>query len=215
MKKINLIEIPVNVDKKAFLNAVNARKPIGITVYGEIVPGAAESLPPNPYIYVGTPASLMPSALAPATPLAKILGDNYEVKDEGDKISIYAGRAWQELLSANEPFALYLDTTADGIAEFNDKALEEMLWYSCEFGLNYREVADHLEASCDGLILCVENERPYSFNGAVFVDDIEQARKEAKKFLTETIKKRLDEGKIDRDTLSDDEEEALNFFGLA
>ncbi|WP_456451718.1 hypothetical protein [Hydrogenimonas sp.] len=210
----NLMKEEIKVDKKAFLNAVNAQKPMAITAHGDILFGEAQELPPQPYIFVGKPASLTGSALTPPTPLKKILGENYDVKDEGDVVSIYAGRAWQELLAANEPYALYLDTTADGIAEFTDEALEDLVWYSCEFGLNYREIADHLEAHCDGTVVCVENERPYSFNGAAYYDDIEAVRKEAKKFLADTLKQRIDEGKIDLSTLSDDEEEALRFFGL-
>jgi hypothetical protein len=204
----------VEMDKKAFLDAVNAQKPIGITHEGKIVEGSHETLPPQPYVYVGTPKSLVGSGAEKPTPLAKVLGENYDVKDEGEKVSIYAGRAWQELLAANEPFALYQDTTADGIAEFADETLEDLVWYSCEFGLNYREIAEHLEKACDGLVRCVENEKPYTFNGSAFVDDIEQARAEAKKFITETLKKRLEEGKIDPETLENEEEEALRFFGL-
>ena len=202
------------MDKKIFLEALNAGEPIAVTYWGDIIQSDRAALPPNPYIYAGTPASLVGSAVTPPTPLSKVLGDNYEVKDEGDTVSIDAGRAWQELMDINEPFALYCDTTADGIAEFNDKELEDLIWYSCEFGLNYREVADHLEKSIEGLVLCIETEKPYNFNGCAFVEDIETARAEAKKFLKSAIEEKIEKGEMDTENLSDEEEEALAFFGV-
>ena len=214
MKFKNLMKEHVEIDKKAFLNAINAQKPMALTAEGEILFGTPDELPAQPYVFVGMPKSLVGTALTPPTPLAKILGDNYEVKDEGDRVSIYAGRAWQEMLAANAPFAAYQDTTADGIAEFADKGLEDLIWYSCEFGINYREVAEYLEKSVEGTVLCVENERPYSFNGSAFIDDIEEARVKARRFITETLKERIEKGEIDPTDLSSEEEEALRFFGL-
>ena len=210
----NLIKEPVTVDKKRFLNAVNAQKPIAITLNGEILEGDSESLPAQPYVFRGTPKSLVSSSVTKATPLAKILGDNYEVRDEGETVAIYAGRAWQELLAANEPFALYQDTTADGITEFSDKELDELVWYSCEFGINAREVAEFLEKEVSGAVVCIENERPYNFNGCAYVDDIETARKKAFDFIRETLRARLEKEEIEIDTLEEAEEEALRFFGL-
>lgn len=210
----NLMKEDVKVDKKAFLEAINAQKPMAVTHEGEILFGRPDDLPAKPYVYVGQPASLTGTAGTPPTPLKKILGENYEVKDEGETVAIYAGRAWQELLAANEPYALYLDTTADGIAEFNDEVLEDLVWYSCEFGINYREIAEHLEKHCDGLILCVENEVPYNFNGAVFVDDIQKAREEAKRFMVDTLQSRIKKGAVDIHNLTPEEREALAYFGL-
>jgi hypothetical protein len=210
----NLLKNDVRVDKKRFLNAVDARKPIGITYEGEIFEGEHGSLPPKPYIFAGTPKSLVGSAAEKPTPLAKVLGDNYEVSDEGDKIRIYAGRAWQEMLAANEPFHLYQDTTSDGITEFTDAYIDDLIWYSCEFGINAREVAQHLEETVEGTLLCIENERPYSFTACAYVDDIEEARKKAFDFIRDTLKSRIESGEIALDDLEDAEEEALRFFGL-
>jgi len=210
----NLMKQSVEVDKKSFLDCINARRPIGITIDGEIVTGKAGDLPPQPYLFVGTPRSLTGGATVEATPLAKILGESYEVRDEGEKITIYAGRAWQELLAANAPFATYQDTTADGIVEFSDEALENLIWYSCEFGINHRDVAEHLEERMDGRIVCIENERPYSFTGSAFIDDLEAARCIAFDFIRSVLSRKIEEGTIDPDDLSKEEEEALNFFGL-
>jgi hypothetical protein len=214
MKVYNLLNYQVEVDKSAFLNAINAQKPIAITLAGNIVEGEQNTLPAQPYIFVGKPKSLVGSTLIKPTPLAKILGDNYEVKDNGDKISIYAGKAWQEVLKANEPFYLYQDTTSDGVTEFSDNELDDLIWYSCEFGINYREVAEFLEQNVEGTVVCVENENPYHFNGCVYAENIEEARKKAFEFIKETLKKRIENKEIDLDNLEDNEEEALKFFGL-
>ena len=210
----NLMKEPVKVDKKAFFDAVNAQKTIAITPDGNILEGEIDSLPAQPYVFLGRPKSLVGSAATKPTPLSQILGNNYEVRDEGDTVSIYAGRAWQELLSANEPFHLYQDTTSDGITEFSDKILDEYIWYSCEFGINAREVAQCLEERVEGTLLCIENERPYSFTGCAYVDDIVEAREKAFEFIKEELKKHMAEDEIVPDDLTGEEEEALRFFGL-
>jgi len=84
----NSIDYQVEVEKSAFLNAINAQKPIAITLFGEIIEGEQNTLPSQPYIFVGKPKSLVGSTIIKPTPLAKILGDNYEVKDNGNKVSI-------------------------------------------------------------------------------------------------------------------------------
>ncbi|WP_353662478.1 hypothetical protein [Hydrogenimonas sp. SS33] len=213
MHKINLIDHPVRVDKKAFLNAVNAQKPIAVTLDGEILEADGE-LPARPYIFVGKPRSLVGRGLVKPTPLSQILGESYEVKDEGDHISIYAGRAWEELIKANEPYYLYQDNTSEGIAEFTDSELDEHIWYSCEFGINCREVAEMLEKEVEGTLLCIETEKPYNFAGCAFVDDIETARKQSFDFIRAELEKKIASGEIDTEELEEAEEEALKYFGL-
>jgi len=214
MKVYNLLNYKVEVEKSPFLNAINRQKPIAITLFGEIVEGEQSTLPAQPYIFVGKPKSLVGSTLIKPTPLTKILGDNYELKDNGNKISIYAGRAWQEVLQANEPFYLYHDGISDGITEFSDKELDDLIWYSCEFTINYREVAEFLEENVEGTVICVESEKPYNFNGCTYVNNIEEVRKKAFEFIKETLKKRIEGKEIELDNLEDEEEEALKFFGL-
>ena len=213
MKKINLVDHPVRVDKRAFLNAVNAQKPIAVTPEGEILEAGGE-LPARPYIYIGTPRSLVGNAVTPPTPLANVLGENYELKDLGETIEIYAGRAWQELLKINEPYYLYQDTTSDGIAEFMDEELDEHIWYSCEFGINCREVAEMLEKEAEGTLLCIETEKPYNFNGCAFVEDIADARRRSYDFIRKSLKEKIEKEEIEPDNLEEAEEEALKFFGL-
>ena len=213
MKFHNLAEQQTAVDKKEFLDAVNAGKEIGITIDGKIVETEG-GLPKAAYIFVGRPKSLTGNAVTKPTPLAKILGENYEVKDEGAKITINAAKAWQETLLANAPHSLYQDIGGEGISEFSDKELDEFIWYSCEFGIEYRDVAEYLEERIDGTILFIENKVPYQFNGCAITDDLEKARTLAYTFIKEKIAEKIEEGTIDIDDLSDDEEEALAFFNL-
>lgn len=214
MKIYNLLNYQVEVEKSRFLNAINAQKPIAITIEGEIIKNEQGSLPSLPYIFIGKPKSLVRTTLMNPTPLSKILGDNYEIEDNNNKITICAKKAWQEVLKANEPFYLYQDTTSDGITEFTDDELDDLIWYSCEFGINYREVAEFLEKNVEGTIVCVENENPYYFNGCIFVDNIKIAREKAFLFIKESLKNKIDSKEIDLNNLENDEKEALKFFEL-
>ncbi len=211
MKFYNLAEYKTEIEKKAFLNAVNSGSEIGITLDGEIVQ-AKDGVPKGAYIFIGRPKSLTGSAVTKPTPLAKVLGENYEVKDEGDKISINAAKAWQEVLLANAPHSLYQDIGGEGISEFSDKELDDLIWYSCEFGIEYRDVAEYLEDKIDGTVIYIENKVPYQFNGCAISDDLQKARKLAFDFIRERIGEKLENGEIELDFLSEEEEEALAFF---
>ncbi len=212
MTVYNLLNHMPKVDKKAFLEAISDQKPIAITIDGNIIEGPLDNLPAQPYIYMGQPRSLIGSKKSKPTPLEKILGDSYEVKKEGDEILIYAGRAWQDVLNANAPYCLYQDTASDGITEFSDKNLDDLIWYSCEFGINYRNVAEFLEKEVEGSVICIENESPYQFNGCAFVSDMEEARKKAHEFIRSRLQNMIEEKEIDLEDLEEDEEEALRYF---
>lgn len=215
MKQYNLLNHIVKVDKKSFLDALNSGRRIAITPEGEIVEENENgTLPPQLYIYAGKPGSLTGNGVGRPTPLSKILGENYEVRDEGERVAISADKAWERIVEANLPRFHYLDVAGEGIGEFSDKELDNLIWYSCEFGINYREVAEHLEKSVDGTVLCIEHLEPYRFNGCVYIDDIEKARRVAFDFIVSELKRRIDEGAIDTEDLEDEEEEALRFFGL-
>ena len=54
MTYYNLLKHDIKVDKKSFLDAVNAQKPIAITLDGDILEASGD-LPSQPYIFVGTP----------------------------------------------------------------------------------------------------------------------------------------------------------------
>jgi hypothetical protein len=70
-----------------------------------------------------------------------------------------------------------------------------------------------IEDECDGTLLCIEQEKPYQFSGLGFIDDEKEAYERLYKFCQTTITKLLDNNKTyKRDNLSDDEQEALEYF---
>ena len=214
MRFYNLAEEKTKVDKKSFLDAVNSGREIGITIDGQIVATKDGALPKDAYIFIGRPKSLTGNAVTKPTPLSKILGENYEVEDEGDKITISAAKAWQETLLANAPHSLYQDIGGEGITEFSDKELDKLIWYSCEFGIEYRDVAEYLEERIEGTIIFIENKVPYQFNGCAITDDLQNARSIAYTYIRDKIAGKIEDGTIDIDDPSDDEAEALDFFKL-
>ncbi|WP_345969369.1 hypothetical protein WCX72_08410 [Sulfurimonas sp. HSL1-6] len=216
MKKFNLVKEIISVDKPAMMAAVNGGKPFGITMKGEIQypPYDARSC----YLFQGSVARPAPSALMPTQPksLAELLGGNMQVVEVEDRILIKAARNWQEIIGYNVRHADYDDTTGDGVAEFTDSELEEIGWQATEFGINYRELVELIEAQCDGTLFCIENEgENYHFSGMGFIDDMDCARKQCFDYCVKRIETLLREDESYHGAvLSGDEEEALAFFGV-
>jgi len=218
MKKFNLVKEIVAVERKALMAAVNSMRPFGITILGAI------HRPPydrrSCYIFQGSAApAASPSALAPAKPktLPELLGGNMQVVEADERILIKAGRNWQEIMGYNLPNADYDDTTGDGIAEFSDAALEDIGWHATEFSIGYRDLVAEIEKQCDGTLLCIEHEGShYQFSGMGFINDMPCARKRCFDYCVARIVKLLEEDESYRNgDLSDDEEEALEFFGIS
>jgi hypothetical protein len=213
MKKFNLFNEIIVTDRAALMRALNASKPFGITIEGEIVyePDACDT----PLIYKGaiTPASA--SALAPARPrsLSEVLGTSYQVVEDDERILIKAAAAWQEIIAVNLKNASYDDTSGDGISEFADKTLEEIGWHATEFDISYRDIVEQIEASCEGTLLCIEQEEPYRFSGMGFIADYECARKLAYGYCRSRIEAVMkSDTAYAKENLTDDEEEAAAFF---
>lgn len=209
MKKFNLFKEIIVVGRTEFMNAINSHKKFAITHEGKIEfePFSATTMA----IFEGTTPP--PSPLSPnlQRPLNEMLGKDYRIVEDEDRILIKAAGAWQNIIGYNRIRALYDDTTADGIDKFADKELEQIGWHATEFNITYREIVDQFENHCDGTVICIEQEEPYQFSGLGFVSDIEQARKVAFDFCIATIKEKL-ANDPDYATLSDDEEEAKNYF---
>ncbi len=209
MKKFNLFKEIIVVARNDFMNAINANKKFAITHEGKIEfePFSSAMIA----IFEGTipPPSLLSPNLQ--RPLIDMLGKDYRIVEDDDRILIKASPAWQNIIGYNRLRALYDDTTADGIDKFADKELEQIGWHATEFNITYREIVEQFENHCDGTIICIEQEEPYQFSGLGFVSNIEQTRKVAFDFCVSTIKEKL-ANDLDYTTLSDDEEEAKNYF---
>jgi hypothetical protein len=216
MKKFNLFNEIIVVDRAALMQAINAGREFGITTTGEVV--AQPTGKRHIYIYRGVmtppkPSPLMPQKAAPS--LAELFGTNYRIVEDDDRVLIKAASAWQEIIGFNLRHCDYDDTSADGISHFPDEALEEIGWHATEFNVDYRDIVELIEAECEGTLLCIEQNEPYQFSGMGFIDDMESARSLAFAFCKGRITTLMAE---DPDyaavNLAADEEEAAEFFGL-
>ena len=215
MKKFNLFNEIIVAERAALMQAFNTNKSFGITHDGRVV--YAPFSPDDIFIFQGCIAPAEPSALAPHKPLgiSEILGKQYRVVEDDERILIKAAGAWQDIIGLNTNHADYDDTTADGIAEFSDRELEDIGWHATEFSIGYRELVDVIEEHCEGTLLCIEQKEPYQFSGLGFISDREKARTK----LFEYCKAKVDDAMKNNadfapESLNDDETEAAEFFGL-
>lgn len=213
MKKFNLFKEIIIVEKSSLLQAINSSKLFGITTEGEIKhePFADKEI----LIYKGKHTPAPTSALMPTpTPsLETMLGKNYQLVVDDERVLIKAFSNWQELIGVNTPRASYDDTTGDGVAEFSHKDLEQIGWQATEFEVKYRTLVELLEEKCEGTILCIEQEEPYQFSGLGFLADDEHAKSVMFNFCQTKVKEMISNDKnFAKDNLSDDEEEAAEFF---
>jgi len=209
MKKINLFKEIIVIQRSDFMNALNSAKHFAITYKGEIVYEPFDSSLIS--VFEGSIAPLSPLSSNLSRPISSILGNNYRIVEDDDRILIKASGAWQNIIGYNQKRALYDDTSGDGIAEFSDKALEDIGWHATEFNIGYREIVEQFEEKCEGILLCIEQEEPYQFSGLGFIFDIESAREIGFEYCVSSIKDKL-ENDEDFATLTDDEEEAKNYF---
>ena len=216
MKKFNLFNEIIIVNKTSLLQAINRSKIFAINVKGEVLyePFNDKEI----LIYQGIHTASQTSALSPSTPpsLETMLGKNYQLVIDEDRVLIKAFSNWQELIGINTPRASYDDTTADGVSEFSNKELENIGWHITEFDVRYRELVEVLEEKCEGVMLCIEQEEPaYQFSGLGFLEDDEHAQKVLFDYCQAKAKDKLNNDEdYDKDDLDDDQEEAARFFKL-
>ncbi len=214
MKKFNLFNEIVAVNKVDLLNAVNSNKEFAISIDGKII---YDGFDKTAVIFKGKVDKKTQNSLNPSTskPFTEILGKNYQIVEDGDRALIKAFSNWQNIIDFNTGTASYDDTTADGVAEFSNKDLEEIGWHATEFNIKYRTLVEVLEERCDGVLLCIEQEEPYQFSGLGFLADNEHAKEVLYAYCKEEAKKLMAEDEhFAKENLEDDELEAAEFFGL-
>ncbi len=213
MKKFNLIKEIIVIKRDDLLKAINTNKEFAINYKGEVViPPYAER---EIFVFKGKAEAPKVTALSMPKPqtIAQILGKNYKVVEDEERILIKAAGNWQELIGINLPSAEYDDTTSDGVAEFGDKEMEEMGWIATDFDIDYRDMVEELEAKAEGVLLCIEQEEPYQFSGMGIVFDIQQARELLFNYCQNIIKEKLvNDPDFSPDNLTDDEKAAAKFF---
>ena len=213
MKKFNLFNEITISNKNDLLKAINSSRVYGITTKGAIkyAPFDAKDI----LIYEGKHTPKPTNALMPqnSPTLADIFGKKYQIVDDEDRVLIKSFSNWQELIGVNTLRASYDDTTGDGVDKFADEALEDIGWQATEFDITYRELVEVLEEKCDGTLLCIEQKDPYQFSGLGFLDDDKQAYDILFEYCRKKIITLLDKNeRFSRDNLSDDEEEAIEYF---
>ena len=215
MKKFNLFNEIIVANKTSFVNALNSNKTFAIDTQGNILyEPFADS---TPLIYKGKYTIAQSSALMPVQKIdiSSSLGKNYQIVEDNDRLLIKAFSNWQELIGINTPQASYDDTTADGVAEFANKELEDIGWHGDEFGIQYRSLIELVEEKCDGLVLCIEQEEPYQFSGLGFLFDNKQAKEIMFEYCKNIVADKIaNDEDFAKENLTDDEEDAAKFFGV-
>ena len=213
MKKFNLFKEIITVNRQELLNAINTTKEFAINIRGEVKFAPFEDK--EILIYQGEHTPQATNALMPtqSKTLSEILGNNYQVVEDDDRVLLKAFSNWQELIKVNTPRASYDDTTGDGVDKFANAGLEDIGWNATEFDISYRNLVEILEKECSGTLLCIEQEEPYQFSGLGFLSDDEEAQKILFTYCQEKIKKMMQEDPLyTQENLNDDEEEAAKFF---
>ena len=207
MKKFNLFKEIIITQRPILIEAINSQKTFGIDINGDIChePFTTKDI----LIFQG---KYIPSEMDAPTP-ETVLGKNYQVVEDDDRVLIKAFSNWQEIIAWNTPRATYDDTTADGVAEFSDKEMEDIGWHATEFHITYRELVELLEEKAGGTVLCIEQEEPYQFSGFGFVSDFDEARDILYRHCQEIIKDKLEnDDDFEIGNLEDDEAFAASFF---
>ena len=213
MKKFNLFNEIIVSSKSEILTGINTGKVFGVNIKGEVCyePFSDKEI----LIFKGKHENKPVSALTPPVKptIESLLGKNYQIVEDDERVLIKAFGNWQELISINTPQSSYDDTTADGVAEFATKDMEDIGWHATEFDITYRELVEVLEEKCDGVILCIEQEEPYQFSGLGFLYNDDEAKDVIYEFCQTIIKDKIANDKdFEISNLSDDEALAASYF---
>jgi hypothetical protein len=205
-KKINVLTDKIIVSNGEFSKAINSKKEFGIDIEGKVL----YEKDPNKFLIFWGRANLVAKN--------QILGAEYGVQMSFVSVTIDLQKSWDRLMELNSLNALYEDHSAEGIDNFKDKELEEIHWFSVEFGITSRELATELENFAEGYLVGLEHEEPYNFSGLGFLnkEDLESSRKHLFQFTKEKIEEKIEKEKeeFEKYGFTEDQEESLEFFGV-
>lgn len=205
MKKFNLFNEIITVKTSELQSVIDSNKEFAINIDGEICYKP----------FTGKDILIFSGLAQKNKDLEKALGNKYQLVVSEDRVLIKAFSNWQGLIEINTPQASYDDTTADGVAEFSNKDIEEIGWQATEFNFSYRELVEVLEEKAQGITLCIEQEEPYQFSGFGFITNNDEAKDILYAYCKDKIKVLLEtEDDFKAEYLEDDQIAAKEFFGL-
>jgi hypothetical protein len=208
MKKINIKDLELNIDITHILNLYSSKAPIIIDVDGNVYTNEKD-VEKKAVIYKNMDVKQLSSILDAKTIASSLLAD-YKPTITGTICKIKPVSNWQNIIDMNKENMLYFDHQSDGVELFEDKELEDYGWNASALEINYRQISEFIEESCEGILLCYDNE--IQFSGFVIVNDINEVKTKVKEFIVNKAKENLEEELFD--TKDDDVIEALEFFGI-
>lgn len=208
MKKINIKDLELSIDITQILNLYSTKTPIIIDVDGKIYT-TLDEVQKKAVIYKNLDVKAQPSILDAKT-IATNLFSDYKPNINGSICKIKPVMNWQNIIEMNKENMLYFDHQSDGVEIFEDKTLEDFGWHASALEINYRQISEFIEESCEGILLCYDNE--VQFSGFVIVENIEDVRAKVKEFIIEKVKENIKEESIDID--DSDVIESMEFFGI-
>ena len=208
MKKINIKDLELDIDITYILNLYASKTPILIDVDGNVYT-KLEEVKKKAVIYKNMNVSQL-SSMLDAKAIASQLFTDYKPNIVGTICKIKPLSNWQNIIDLNKENMLYFDHQSDGVEMFEDKELEDYGWNASALEINYREISEFIEESCDGVLLCYDNE--IQFSGFVIVDDVNDVKQKVKEYIINKAKENIKEQLIDIE--DDDVIEALEFFGI-
>ncbi|QKF67649.1 hypothetical protein AVENP_2121 [Arcobacter venerupis] len=208
MRKINIKDLELNIDITYILNLYASKTPIIIDVDGNIFT-KEEEVKKKAVIYRNHEVKQL-SSMLDAKAIASHLFADYKVNIIGTICKIKPVSNWQNIIDMNKTTMLYFDHQSDGVEIFEDKELEDYGWNASALEINYREISEFIEKSCDGVLLCYDNE--IQFSGFVIVNDLSDVKQKVKEYIINKAKQNIKEQLIDIE--NDDVIDALEFFGI-
>ena len=208
MKKINIKDLELNIDITHILNLYSSKTPIIIDVDGNVYTNEKD-VEKKAVIYKNMDVKQLSSMLDAKTIASKLFTD-YKPSINGAICKIKPVGNWQNIIDMNKENMLYFDHQSDGVELFEDKELEDFGWNASALEINYRQISEFIEESCEGILLCYDNE--IQFSGFVIVDDVNEVKTKVKEFIITQAQKNIKEELVDIE--DSDVIEALDFFGI-
>ena len=208
MKKINIKDLELNIDITHILNLYASKTPIIIDVDGNIYT-KLEDAQKKAVIYKNMQTKQL-SSMLDAKAIASALFADYKPTISGTICKLKPVSNWQNIIDMNKENMLYFDHQSDGVEMFEDKELEDYGWNSSALEINHREISEFIEESCEGVLLCYDNE--IQFSGFVIVDDVKDVKQKVKEYIINKTKENIKNESIDVE--DDDVIESLEFFGI-